>query len=99
MKNRELMEQCLEKAEPVLQAYVDAALGVKDLKSINAGCRTELWDILKAVILYANEVEHKYAPAGIETEKDVLNAVLSGKMMIKQGLDLMNLFLAVRKAE
>ena len=92
-KDRKLFDDFLEKAEPLLQEYVDAALGVKDLSSLNTGCRSELWDTLKKVILSA----HEYAPSGIETEEDVFNAVLKGEITIHHGSVLMDLFLTMRK--
>lgn len=85
----QLKAKFLELAEPILDEYVGAALGHTEIKSTNAGCRAEVWSLLRELILKASDT---MAPKkGVDLDitvtsaGDVIKAVNSGKITIDEG--------------
>ena len=78
---QELKEHFLAVAQPLVQQYVDAALGYSELESTNKGAREEVWDLLKSLMLASSskiDVE-------LNSAEDVLKAVTDGKCTLEEG--------------
>lgn len=85
---QELKQYFLDNAEPLVKQYIDAALGNGELKSTNADARTEVWDVLKTLMLQASDK----LDVEITSAQDVLNAVSKGRCTFKEGEQLLDLY-------
>jgi hypothetical protein len=84
----ELREKFIKQASPLMDQYIKAALGDEDIKSLNAGCRKEVWDLLKSIIVAsADKIK-----IDVNDPKDILKAVESGQCTIEQGQQLLNMY-------
>lgn len=83
-----LKSMFLEGAEPLVQQYIDAALGTGQLQSTNAGAREEVWEVLKTLMLQSSDKLDIH----IETAEDVLEAVSTGRCTFEEGEKLLNLY-------
>lgn len=92
---QELKRMFLEKAAPLLNEYIDAALGKGELKSTNANCREEVWDLLKSLILKSSEKLQLQAA----TPEEILGAVTEGKCTIEEAKSLLAMFKQVKEIE
>ncbi len=90
----ELKMKFLEIAEPILQEYVGAALGTSELKSTNAGCRAEVWDLMKQLILKASDTMRPDTSSGLEITctKDITKFVKEGKLTVEDGKSLLSMY-------
>ena len=92
---QEMKQHFLDAAEPLVQQYIDAALGKEDFKSMNVGAREEVWDVLKKLMLQSSDK----LELDIESAEDVLDAVSSGKCTFEEGEKLLNLYKKVKDIE
>lgn len=92
---QQLKQKFLEDAAPLVQQYVDAALGVADFNSMNAGAREEVWGVLKQLMLQSSDK----LELDIQTAEDVLEAVSQGKCTFEEGEKLLSLFKKVKDIE
>lgn len=84
-----LKQHFLEIASPLVDDYVAAALGTGELKSNNVGCREEVWDLLKTLMLEASDT----SPAlTISCANDIVKAVDAGDCTIEEGEQLAKMF-------
>ena len=92
---QKLKQHFLDSAGPIVQAYIDAALGKKDFDSINSGAREEVWDVMKKLMLQSSDkLELEIASA-----QDVIDAVSKGKCTFEEGEKLLNLYHKVKQIE
>lgn len=84
----QLREKFLEMAAPLVDQYVNAAIGKEDIKSLNVGCRNEVWELLKQIILKSTD------KINIEVQEpmDILKAVEAGKCTLEQGQQLLDMY-------
>lgn len=89
---QQLKQVLLDRGEEVLKEYIDATLGIKEPKSLNAGCRTEVWDLLKQLILRSSDVIKLEAgsPEGI------LAAVEKGQLTTESAKQLLSMYQQVK---
>jgi len=92
---QELKQMFLEKAQPLVEQYIEAALGTGKLQSTNAEAREEVWDVLKKLMLQSSDK----LDISIESAQDVLDAVSSGKCTFEEADKLLGLFEKMRKIE
>ena len=92
---QELKQHFLESAWPIVDAYIDAALGKKDLASLNSGCREEVWDLIKTLMVQSSDK----LELNIESPQDILKAVESGKCTFEEGDKLLALYKKVKDIE
>ena len=92
---QELKQHFLEGAWPIVDAYINAALGTKDLESLNSGCREEVWDLVKKLMLQSSDK----LELDIENPEDILKAVESGKCTFEEGDKLLGLYQKVKQIE
>jgi hypothetical protein len=90
-----LKQNFLDKAAPIVDQYVAAALGVADFTSVNAGAREEVWEVLKKLMLQSSDK----LELDIKSAEDVLDAVSSGKCTFEEGDKLLKLFKQVKDIE
>lgn len=90
---QELKDHFLEKAQPIVDEYINAALGVEDLKSLNAGAREEVWDVIKQLMIQSSE---KLQLDQIEGPEDIIKAVEAGKCTIKEADALLSMYKQVK---
>ena len=90
---QELKQHFLESAWPIVDAYVKAALGVEDIKSLNSNCREEVWDLIKKLMIQSSDK----LELDIESPSDILKAVESGKCTFEEGEKLLALYKQVRE--
>lgn len=93
MNPSELRDHFLNRAAPLVDAYIDAALGTKDLDSYDSDARKEVWGILKRLLLASTD---KLDMPHIEGPEDVLKAVESGKCTLEQAQMLIEMYNQVR---
>ncbi len=92
---QELKVHFLESAWPIVDAYVDAALGRAELQSLNSGCREEVWDLIKSLMLQSSDK----LDIQIETVEDILKAVENGECTFEEGDKLMSLYKKAKEIE
>ena len=90
-----LKQKFLEAAAPLVDEYINAALGKGSLSSTNAGAREEVWDVMKKLILQASDK----LEIDIQSAEDVLEAVSSGKCTFEEGEKLLNLYKKVKEID
>lgn len=92
---QELKQHFLETAWPIVDAYVNAALGKADIESLNSSCREEVWDLIKSLMLQSSDK----LELNIESPEDILKAVESGKCTFEEGDKLLSLYKKVKEIE
>lgn len=86
------------KALPLLQNYLDAALGNDVLKSVDGDAREEVWELLKTMVLKADDRIN--VPIELQGSPDrILLAVENGFISIAEGERLMKMYLDLMKFE
>ena len=90
-----LKNRFLDAAYPLVDDYVNAALGEASIKSTNAGCREEVWSLLKELMLKSSDK----IDIEIGSMRDILAAVESGKCTLEEGNKLIVMYKQVREAE
>lgn len=85
---QQLKQFFLDNAEPLVQQYIDAALGTGKLKSTNAEAREEVWEVLKTLMLQSSDK----LDIEVKTAQDVLDAVSTGKCTFEEGEKLLKLY-------
>ena len=85
---QKLKSNLLESAEPLLKQYIDAALGDGELKSTNVEARTEVWGLVKHIILNAGDM----LDIQVGTPEGIINAVASGNCTADEGRQLLSLY-------
>jgi len=88
----QLKQQFLEKASPLIDEYIGAALGTRELSSTSAVCRDEVWKLLKTIILDSS------SSVSIEarTMEEILVAVSSGQCTLEEGAKLLEMYTSVK---
>ena len=84
----ELKKYFLEQAQPLIEQYINAAIGSQPLASTNAVARNEVWGVLKTLMLQSSD------KIDIDTTnaEAVIKAVTSGKCTLAEGQQLMDMF-------
>lgn len=90
-----LKQSFLDHAAPLVQQYIDAALGNAEFTSTNMDAREEVWDVLKKMMLQSSDK----LEIDIQSAEDVLDAVSSGKCTFEEGEKLLKLFKQVKDIE
>ena len=92
---QKLKEHFLEKAAPLVDEYVAAALGEGQIQSTNADARKEVWSLVKELILKSSD----RLDLEIKSAQDVLDAVSSGKCTMEEGQELLSMFKKMKEIE
>jgi len=92
---QEVKQRFLERAAPLVDEYIDAALGLGELTSTNADARTEVWNLLAFLMKQSSEK----IDINIENAEDVIKAVTDGKCTMKEGQDLLALYKTAKEIE
>lgn len=92
---QQLKVSFLENAAPLVKQYVDAALGTAEFESVSSHAREEVWEILKELMLKSSDKLN----LSLQSTKDVLDAVSSGKCTMKEGEELLKLFKQAKDIE
>lgn len=92
---QELKMRFLQQAAPIVDSYVNAALGIEDLKSLNMHCRTEVWDLVKQLILKSSDT----VKMTITKPKDIIKAVEEGRCTMEEGQRLLAMYKALKEME
>lgn len=97
----ELKLKFLEAAEPILYEYIGAALGTSELKSTNAGCRAEVWSLMKELILKASDTMRPEDSCGLEItcSKDITKFVKEGKLTVEDGKTLLAMYKTIAEID
>jgi len=85
---QELKQHFLEEAAPLVDEYINAALGKGQLQSTNASARQEVWDLLAHLMKQSSDK----MDISIETAEDVIKAVTEGKCTLDEGKQLLALY-------
>ena len=85
---QQLKQHFLEEAAPLVDAYVNAALGKSEIQSTNADARTEVWDLLAHLMKQSSDK----LEIDIKTAEDVIKAVTDGKCTMQEGEQLLKLY-------
>ena len=92
---QELKQHFLDNAWPIVDAYINAALGKEDLQSLNSGCREEVWDLIKTLMVQSSDK----LELNIENPQDILKAVENGECTFEEGDKLLALYKKVKEIE
>ena len=92
---QEIKQKFIERAAPLVDEYVDAALGLGELSSNNADARTEVWEFLAFLMKQSSEK----IDISIENAEDVIKAVTDGKCTMAEGKQLLDLYKTAREIE
>ena len=92
---QEIKQNFLERAAPLVDEYIDAALGLGELSSNNADARTEVWQLLSHLMKQSSEK----IDINIENAEDVIKAVTQGKCTMDEGKQLLQLYKTARDIE
>lgn len=87
-----IRDDFLEKALPLLDDYVGASLGVDSLKSIDGGCRIQVWKVIRESIRHSDN----FIDVEITDARSIFNAVTSGKITVKHGAMLLDMYLKLK---
>lgn len=90
-----LKARFLNTAWPIVDAYINAALGIEELKSLNSGCREEVWDLVKKLMLQSSDK----LEIDIKNAEDIIKAVSNGKCTFEEGDKLLAMFKKVKEIE
>lgn len=90
-----LKQKLLADAWPLVDDYINAALGKSELKSTNVDARTEVWDVLKQLMLASSDK----IDIDIKSAEDVIAAVTQGKCTFEEGEKLIKLYESAKKIE
>ena len=83
----ELRAYFVNKAKPMIDEYIGAALGKSELKSTNSDARKETWGLLRDIINSAGNLTKIDA----ENTKDVIKMLKDGAITIQDAKDLMQM--------
>ena len=89
-----MRQHFLERASPMIDDMIDSALGTGRMKSNNALAQQEVWDILKEVIMHAENPAPLLNLRGESVEKQVdtiLTKVSAGEITFKEAKEYMSL--------
>lgn len=92
---QELKTHFMEIAWPIVDSYVGAALGTKELQSTNAGCREEVWELVKKLMLQSSDK----LQLTVSNPRDILEAVGSGQCTIEEAQQLLTMMKQVSDIE
>ena len=92
---QELKTHFMEIAWPIVDSYVNAALGVEDLKSYNAGCREEVWELVKKLMIQSSDK----MSLDIQEPMDVIKAVERGDCTFKEAEQLLGMYKRVKEID
>ena len=92
---QELKSHFMEIAWPIVDSYVNAALGKEDLKSFNSGCREEVWELVKKLMIQSSDKMN----LDIDNPRDILLAVENGECTFKEAEQLLDLYQRVKDIE
>ena len=92
----ELKNHFLSRAWAIVDVYLDAALGVKEMNSFSADCRQEVWEVVKTLILKSS---NSLSLDKVDKPEDVLRAVESGRCTFKEAEQLLELYKKVKDIE
>lgn len=81
-----LRKEFLEEAKPIMNAYIDVALGDGVLKG-NKEIHGKVWEVLSQVILQADDTRKIH----IKTNADILDLLSKGKVSVSEAERLMGL--------
>jgi len=89
-----MRQHFLERASPMIDDMIDAALGEGRMKSNNALAQQEVWDILKSVIMQAENPAPLLNLRGDSVDKQVdtiLTKVSAGEITFNEAKEYMSL--------
>lgn len=92
---QELKQDFLNKAGPLVQQYIDAALGNGELQSTNAGAREAVWELMSKLMLQSSDK----LELDIQTADDVIKAVTDGKCTMEEGKALLSLYKTAKEID
>jgi len=92
---QELKTRFLDIAHPIVDAYVNAALGKEQLQSTNSGCREEVWELVKKLMLQSSDK----LELDINEPMDIIKAVETGKCTFKEAEQLLDMYKRVKEIE
>ena len=84
----DLKQHFLEDAAPLVDEYINAALGKEELSSTNASAREEVWDLLAHLMKQSSEKIN----IDIQSAEDIIKAVTDGKCTMEEGKQLLSLY-------
>lgn len=91
----ELRVNFINRAAPLVDQYIDAALGEGNLKSTNSGAREAVWNLLRDLIVTNSEV----AKIDISNATAIKTAIEEGILTIKQGKELLAMHKTLKEAD
>jgi hypothetical protein len=83
----EIRANFLKKAEPLIDEYVGASLGKSQLSSNDATARSEVWSLLRDILVNADDLKKVSA----SNTKSVLRLLRRGKITIDEAERLMRI--------
>ena len=92
---QELKQQFLKAAEPLVEQYVQAALGTGELQSTNASAREAVWELLSKLMVQSGES----LELDIQCAEDVIKAVTDGRCTMEEGQALLKLYKTAKEIE
>ena len=94
MNPSEMKYHFIERASPLIDAYIDSALGVSYMKSNNSLIQQEVWNLLRELILNAKNKAPLLNLRGknIESQIDeILTKVSAGEINLEEAKEYMSL--------
>ena len=92
---QELKKHFIDIAWPIVDSYVNAALGKEELASFNTGCREEVWELVKKLMVQSSDK----MSLDIQNPRDVVLAVERGDCTFKEAEQLLDLYQRVKEIE
>jgi hypothetical protein len=92
---QELKKHFLDIAWPIVDSYVNAALGHEDLKSTNSNCREEVWELVKKLMVQSSDKMN----LAISEPLDIIKAVECGECTFKEAEQLLDMYKRVKEIE
>jgi hypothetical protein len=83
----ELRDEFIQKAYPIIDEYINAALGTSEFKATSTDARTQVWDTIKTVILGATTLQKINA----ESTNNIIQMLANGDISIDQAMKLMSI--------
>jgi hypothetical protein len=94
----ELREKLLRRAAPLLDQYIDAALGYDTIESIDPHFREQVWGMIKKFIESADN--KLYLPEELRGDPtNILKAVETGYITIEEGERLLMMYRVIKQIE
>ena len=88
-----LKDHFLKISQPLIDEYVNAAMGKGELSSNNTHCREEVWDVLKKLMLQSSEKLEIMEGGSPEA---IISAVEQGKCTVAEGKELLGMYKQLR---